>query len=82
MDCTRLPVPPSHSRTWSRNASSKWGLVTQKPRLKRKVFFFEKKKQKTFIALSVKWRTVRDSDQTFFGSRRAGFRLFSKMTIF
>jgi len=50
--------------------------------LKRKVFFFEKKKQKTFISLSVKWRTVRDSDQTFFGSRRSGFRLFSKKTIF
>jgi len=32
-----------------------------------KVFFFEKKKQKTFMSLG-RSRKVRDSDQTFFAS--------------
>jgi hypothetical protein len=33
-----------------------------------KVFFFEKKKQKTFVSLGGCWRKVRDSDQKFFAS--------------
>jgi len=44
----------------------------------KKDFFFEKKKQKTFIrcrGLTIKARLKK---QKFFGSRRAGFRLFFK----
>jgi hypothetical protein len=43
---------------------------------KEKVFFFEKKKQKTFMSLGWCLRKVRDSDQKFFGS------FFQKRTAF
>jgi hypothetical protein len=33
-----------------------------------KAFFFEKKKQKTFMSLGMRWGYVCDSDQKFFGS--------------
>jgi hypothetical protein len=42
----------------------------------RKHFFFEKKKQKTFMSLGQCCRNVRDSDHTFFGS------FFQKRTLF
>jgi len=42
---------------------------------KEKVFFFEKKKQKTFVSLSG-GRKLRDSEQKFFGS------FFQKRTFF
>jgi iron complex transport system substrate-binding protein len=48
----------------------------------RKAFFFEKKKQKTFVSVDRCWRKVRDSEQTFFGSRRAGSAFFQKRTFF
>jgi hypothetical protein len=38
------------------------------PHRERKVFFFEKKKQKTFMSLGTRCRKVRDSEQKFFGS--------------
>jgi len=43
---------------------------------KEKVFFFEKKKQKTFISSGGFWRTVRDSDAKVF------WFFFSKKNIF
>jgi hypothetical protein len=47
--------------------------VTKK---KGKVFFFEKKKQKTFMFSGACWGEVRDSEQKFFGS------FFQKRTFF
>jgi hypothetical protein len=43
---------------------------------KGKVFFFEKKKQKTFTSSGAPRGQVRDSDQKFFGS------FFQKRTVF
>jgi hypothetical protein len=45
------------------------------PKKERKVFFFEKKKQKTFMSLAGCWGEVRDSAQKFFGS------FFQKRTL-
>jgi hypothetical protein len=42
----------------------------------KKAFFFEKKKQKTFVSLDGGWGKVRDSEQKFFGS------FFQKRTFF
>jgi len=44
-------------------------------------FFFEKKKQKTFVSLSRTFQPACVKKQKFFGSRRAGSAFFSKKNI-
>jgi hypothetical protein len=53
-------------------------LLNRKFQTRKRLFFFEKKNQKTFVSAAAFRSKVRDSQQKFFALRRAGFAFFQK----